>query len=112
MLLFSLHIITNVFAESSYIHDITTSVSRDRHKFELKYLLTKEQMDKENWKPLVFKFEVSSSAGRALSDDAHVKVKKRTVKESYFGKAHCKKRLSEQNILIYEFTSKSFSISC
>lgn len=76
----------DMLAKNSHIHDITMCVSRDRHKFDLKYLLTKEQLDKENWKPLVFRFEVSSSGGRTLADDVHVKVKKRDVKESYFAR--------------------------
>lgn len=43
-------------------------------------------MDKENWKPLVFKCEASSSSGRVLSDDVNVEVKTRDVKESFSGK--------------------------
>lgn len=45
-------------------------------------------MEKENWKPLVFKFEVSSTNGRALSDDAKVEVKTRDIKKSFSGKSY------------------------
>lgn len=54
----------------------------------MKYRLTKEQMDKENWKLLNFKFAVISASGQILSDDVKVEVKTTNVRKTLTGKTH------------------------
>ncbi|KAG7155286.1 Mucosa-associated lymphoid tissue lymphoma translocation protein 1-like [Homarus americanus] len=51
------------------------SLSDNIHTCDLFYSTTKENMQREEWKPLLFRFEAASPTGRVSSDDIVIQVK-------------------------------------